>query len=926
MFFFEKKTQVAGVRLVRTHAPTDKSLLLLFFRKEVLASFFACTQALASPLTVGPQPDGSILASSNQLLTPVGRVVPLGSPARAKAVCLNPVGATAAVLLMKASQPIVIISTKTGAILQRFAASPARPGARANTTGAIAGLAYTPDGSKLLFSQDGASASSGGAVTIANVDPATGLLTASTSVALPPLTGIAKPFKPYAVNPAGIAVSDDGKTALVALNAQNSVGMIDIPAATLVAQIPVGNAPNQIAIMGNSAFVTNEGGRAARAGDFTDPSDGTPIVADPHEAFATTGTVSVIDLATRKVTHTIDVGLHPAGIHAGGNRIFVASSYSDTISVIDPISLKITRTIPITVPLAGSAFGAGVNDAATVGNFAYVTLGQSNAIAVVDLAKNAVAGYIPTLYFPTTIAYDSASQQLLVSNDKGLGAQGATGTAQGLSAYNTHQDSGAVTMVRVPDAAALAADTEQVYRNNNWRSPHADPGTARAHMAAVAVPARPGEPSLIRHVFLIVKENRTYDQILGDLKQGNGDASLAIFANATPNQHALVKRFPLLDNIYAPSRQSADGHPWIFEAGSFYSNDILSPDWIRSYPGGDADDALTYTQRGFLWSEAERRGMNVKLYGEWSSAHNVAAKPDGTAYSWADFYNTHLHTATNGKQGSAVVPAGAITESSNVPSADAILDRHYPAFDLTIPDQNRADIWIAAFANQLATNSVPAFSIIWLPDDHTAGVMPGLPLPVNYQADNDLALGRIVEAISHSTAWPGSAIFVEEDDAQNGVDHVDGHRQPVYVISPYTEAPQAPGIGRVIHTTYTQLNIDRTIENILGLQPLTQFDRVAAPMFDVFQNTPDLTPFTHVPATIPLNIGPGGTPIAGTGGASTASLAPLQKAWSLAAVHRFAGRLTQADAVDAGFLDHLIWYSATNWVRPYPGDKSIAPP
>ena len=195
----------------------------------------------------------------------------------------------------------------------------------------------------------------------------------------------------------------------------------------------------------------------------------------------------------------------------------------------------------------------------------------------------------------------------------------------------------------------------------------------------------------------------------------------------------------------------------------------------------------------------------------------------------------------------------------------AILDPHYPSFNLGIPDQYRMDYYLPILAQQDAAGQVPNLTIMWLPDDHTNGTTTGDPLPANYEADNDLALGRLVEAISNTKTWGSTAIFVEEDDSQDGVDHVDGHRQPVYLISPYTVAPQSKNIGKVINTTYTQENINRTIENILGLHPLTQFDLVAAPMFDCFQNTPDNTPFTHVPATTPLNIGPGNVVIPGTG-------------------------------------------------------------
>ncbi|HEX4636790.1 MAG TPA: bifunctional YncE family protein/alkaline phosphatase family protein [Rhizomicrobium sp.] len=895
----------------------------------LVSALLACgVQAADDPnRTVGPQNDGSIVASSNQTLTPAGTIVDLGSPVRAKAIALNPNSKTrsAAVLLMGAPQPVIVLNTATGQVLQRFIPTTINGTAfTSNKAGSFTGIAYSADGTKLFFSQDD------NHVAIAKVNPQTGLLTNDQSLVLPAPPADGRPYyNAKAINPAGIAVSDDGKRAYVVLNAANMLGVIDLtaPQAKLIAQIPVGNAPNSIVIHGTKAYVSNEGGRPATEKDFTNLSDGTPIVVDRKDAFATTGTVSVVDLVAAKEVATIPVGLHPAGMTISGSALYVANAYSDSVSVIDPTAGKVVRTIALGVPIAGGAFGSGPNGiAVTEAGQAYVTLGQANAIAVINLSgrdANPVIGYIPTAYFPTSIAYDPARKQLAIADDKGLGARGSIGTAQGVSAFNTHQDSGVVNLIALPNAEQLAGYTKQVIENNHWNlttNIEVGPRFVDPTAKPVAVPRRIGEPSLIKYVFLVVKENRTYDQMLGDVPQGNGDPSLGIFASATPNQHAFVQRFPLLDNVYAPSRQSADGHPWIFLSGSFYSNDILSPDWIRSYPGGNSDDPLTYTPRGFLWSAAAAKGLSVKLYGEWSDGPKVAKKPDGSDYNWSDFYSTALCKEKLAPASSCIVPDDAVTETSSIPSAAKILDPHYPSFNLTIPDQYRADYWIPVFERQVAANQVPNLTIIWLPSDHTNGTTKGFPYPINYQADNDLALGRMVEAISHSKVWGQSAIFVEEDDAQNGVDHVDGHRQPVYVISPYTAAPQAQTQGKVIHTTYTAENINRTIENILGMQPLTQFDLVASPMFDAFQDTPDLTPFTHLPAPIPLDQGPG---LAGT---KTGADTPLQRAWLAATWEVMKDKLTKADAADPNFLNHVTWYSATDWKRPYPGEKKLLMP
>ena len=891
----------------------------------VLASPGFARAADTDTRTVGPQLNGSVLASDNQLLTPAGITVQLGSPVRAKAVAINPNTSThtAAVLLMSAAEPVIVFDTRTGAVLQRFVPVSVSGGTFKNDArGSFAGIAYTPDGSKLLFSQDDSN------LRVANVNPKNGELTPNSVVAIPAPNN-PNLYTPGTADPGGIALVDDTE-GLVALSASNALGVVSLTNGSLIAQIPVGNAPNHVIVAGNYAYVSNEGGRPATASDFTTLSDGTPMVADPTTGAATTGTVSVIN-ASGQVAASIDVGLRPAGLAQDGAHVYVANAYSDTISVIDTTTNKVTRTIPVGVPLPKGAFGAGVDDVAVVGNRLYVTLGQSNAVAVIDLTKpnkQAVVGYIPTLYFPTSIAYDPSTGRLIVANDKGTGAQGSVGTAHGVEAFNTHQDTGTVSLIPIPSERQLIDDTVRVINNNHWLSANANVGGGNPNAAPVAIPTHIGEPSLIKHVWYIIKENRTYDQMLGDVAQGAGDPSIAVFAGNVPNQHALIQRFPLLDNFYAPSRQSADGHPWTIESGSFYSNDILSPDWIRSYPGGNDNDALTFTQQGYIWTGAVNKGLNVKIYGEWSDGSVVANNPaTGKSYTWADFYNTSLYTESGGKAGANIVPANSDSEKSQIPAVNSLLDPHFPSFNLGIPDQYRMDYYLPILAAQDAADQVPSLTVIWLPDDHTNGTTTGDPLPNNYQADNDLALGRVVDAISHSKAWSSSAIFVTEDDSQDGVDHIDGHREPVYVISPYAAAPQAPGVGKVINTTYTVVNMERTIENILGTQPMSQFDRVATPMFDAFQNTPDLTPFSAVPANTPLNIGPGGVPIPGTGPANytmnTQRMSPFERAWNVASNRVMRPNMTKADIVDERFLNHVIWYSATGWHRAYPGETSM---
>ncbi|HWW85123.1 MAG TPA: hypothetical protein VNZ26_16045, partial [Vicinamibacterales bacterium] len=338
-------------------------------------------------------------------------------------------------------------------------------------------------------------------------------------------------------------------------------------------------------------------------------------------------------------------------------------------------------------------------------------------------ATNPVLGMIPVAYAPSSVVLDEANHTLIVANDKGVGARLSYECDYGVCDYNTHQDNGTVSIVPVPDSAALPAMTQQVFQNNHWDltqniqsasggNPHAKP---------VAIPNKIGDPSLIKHVFLIVRENRTYDQVLGDVAAGNGDSSLAVFGGLdTPNAHLLVQRFPLLDNFYDPSRQSADGHQWITEGMAPYADDIQSPDWNRSYPGGNAGDALAYHNKGFVFSEAAAAGLTVKLYGEYVE-NDTFLQPNGSTSepSWREFYNDALNFESGGEQ--TLYYQNTVQAESSLPAVSNHLIKNFPQFDLNIPDQFRVDLWVQDFNKDVAAGTVPALSILWIMDDHTGG-------------------------------------------------------------------------------------------------------------------------------------------------------------------------------------------------------------
>jgi YVTN family beta-propeller protein len=885
----------------------------------------------------GPQPNGSWVVSSGQIITPAGVQVNLGNQVRAKAIALNPNVRThtAAVLTDGAAEAVEVFDTNTGTVLQNYITFGTDP------SGSYSGIAYSADGKHLVFSQDSSN------VTIANVTEE-GLLEDNAQVSVPPNSSFITCFPnsppgAYAVPcgtfytastsyPGGIALSQDGKSAYALLNQNDTLAQIDLTKGTQGEQIRVGNAPHSIVIdsKGTTAYVSNEGGRAATEKDFQIWSAGTEIVADPVVGAAVTGTVSVVDLPSMTVTANVSTGLHPTGMAFYGRYLLITNTYSDTISVIDTTTNEVAWTIdlglPIGVPGEGqAAYGAAPNSIAVdaTKGVAYVALYNANAIGVVNLTKGVkhpVMGMIPVAYAPSSVVLDQAQNVLIVANDKGIGTRYSFECDYDVCDYNTHQDNGTVNIVPVPDSEKLNAMSKKVFENNHWDLTEniKSASGGNKNTKPVAIPAKIGDPSLIKHVFLIVRENRTYDQILGDVAAGNGDPKLAVFGGKdTPNVHQLVKRFPLFDNFYDPSRQSADGHQWITEGMAPYADDIQSPDWVRSYPGGNAGDALAYQKKGFLFSEAAAAGLPLKLYGEYVE-NDTFKQPNGkkTEPTWKQFFNDAMRFE-HGKE-KTLFYQNTVQAESSLPAVSDHLIKNFPQFDLNIPDQFRVDLWLQDFNNDVAAGKVPALSILWIMCDHTGGP----PTVDAEQADNDLAVGRIIDYISHSNVWSSSAIFMEEDDAQNGVDHIDGHRSPGYIVSPYTVQN-----GPTQHYYYTQVNMTRTIEQILGLTPMNQFDLVASPMRTAFvKGKPpeaNFKPWVHVRNQVPLNQGVGANE-ADTRGSGT--IKALRAAWLEKKEEIFAGKMTKPDAEDPDTVNHLNWYEATGFKRPYPGESTVRPP
>jgi len=456
-----------------------------------------------------------------------------------------------------------------------------------------------------------------------------------------------------------------------------------------------------------------------------------------------------------------------------------------------------------------------------------------------------------------------------------------------------------VTFVDVPDADRLNLYTARFETNNLYSMALAEAlQPPRPDAAPVLVPARIGEPSVFKHVLYIIKENRTYDQVFGDISKGNGDPKLTQFPRVvTPNHHALADRFGLLDNYYASSVNSADGHQWTDEAVAnvfaervygFFPSPSNNPK-VTQY--GNSSLALPPDS---LFSNAIAHGITLRNYGEGGQGavngkNTILRDGNPVGASWDNLYQ-------DWKAQSGIYRG--VASDALTPPLRASQDTAFPTFGPSIPEQFRVDEWLREFTGYIEVGDLPQLSVMELGNDHTSGTAPGYPTPQAQVADNDLALGRIIDALSHSPYWQDTAVFVTEDDAQDGVDHVDGHRTVGMVISAYNRQ------GMVDSTLYNQTSMVRTIEQILGLPPMNQFDLTAPLMSTMFTTTLDFTPYTALPNEIPLDtLNPPASTL--TGQAQQDAIVSSQLDFSI------------SDATDPGVLNPIIW-RATMGDRPYP--------
>ncbi len=783
----------------------------------------------------------------NQILTPYGRQIDLPGM-RPQAIALSPdkrrlavSGKTNKLIIIEIANDMIEQEVSMpNTVIGEVETDPDQPNIDGKAQVSFTGLIYSPVGDKIFLSDVN------GSIKVFQVRP-DGIVEPAYSFALPP----ANAPRRSAEIPSGLALNSDATRLYVCGNLSNQLLELDTKSGAVLRQWQVGVAPYDVVIVGEKAYVSNWGGRRPKEEELTGPAGrGTVVKVDPVRHIASEGSVSIIDFESKTTTTSIELvtGLHASdlALSPDGSYIVCANAASDTLSVIDVATDRVIQTITVK-PKPSDLFGASPNalvfgpDDETL----YVANGSQNAVAVIEFEpkeRSMLRGLIPVGWYPGALCFDSDSKRLHVANIKGLPLDKKVEPGTGVESFNSHHYSGSLSTFVVPADSTLDQLSERVARNLRAERISQSALKPRSGQPPKAIPNRIGEPSFIKHVVYVIKENRTYDQVLGDIDRGNGNAELCIFGREiTPNQHKLVDEFVLLDNTYCAGILSADGHQWSTTAISTDYMEKSFAGFPRSYPDGmgvDEDDALAYSPAGFIWDNAIAHNISIRNYGEFMMPK--VRYRDSTKSSSPDYlacYRTWM------KESDEVVFECDVS----VESLRSFSPTGYVGWQMSVPDQFRADFILNELRQFEAEDNFPQLTIICLPNDHASGTSPGCPTPASCLADNDLAFGRIVEALSHSKFWPAMAIMAIEDDPQAGWDHVSGYRTTAYCISPYAKR------GAVVSTQYNTTSILRTIEQILGLPPMNQFDASAVPMFDCFQEQADFTPFNALPTNVPLD-------------------------------------------------------------------------
>lgn len=805
---------------------------------------------------VGRWQSGSTVTPVNQRLTPLGEQVELPG-LRPQALALSPDGGM--LLASGKTSELLVLDPATGSIRQRVELPPDRTGEaspelpsenilKPDTEGQVSftGLIFSPDGRTIYLSNVN------GSIKVFKVDAA-GKVTPWRGL---PLPAARAPRRPEEI-PSGIAISADGRHLYVCGNLSNTLLDLDTETGRVLRTIPVGAVPYDVVLVGDQAIVSNWAGRRPGPGDLTGPAGrGTEVRVDPVRHISSEGSISIVDLKQGIVTKELVTGLHASALAVSPDEkhVVCANAGSDYLSVLDVASGELVEKIWVKRTPA-ELFGASPNALAFLpsGKTLLVANGTQNAVAVIDFDPedgegSRLTGLLPVGWFPGAILWDPVRERIVVANIKGLPPLPATtddaeegGKSRG-KGFNSHQYSGSLTLTPLPQEDELRQASEQVAKNLRAEAIESALLPPRPDQPPRVIPERIGEPSKLKYVVYIIKENRTYDQIFGAHPRGRGKPELCIFGETVaPNSYRLVDQFVLLDNTYCAGILSADGHQWSTTA---FATDYMEKSFAgfpRSYPDGmgeDEADAVAYSPGGFIWDNALAHDIPLRNYGEfmipkvrWRDPQRKGS-PDFTA----------CYRQWQGKADDVIFACEPAVESLRPFSP---LD--YVGWEMAVPDQYRADFILRELREFEAQGELPRLLIICLPNDHTSGTSPGDPTPAACIADNDLAFGRIIEGLSHTRFWKEMAIFAIEDDPQAGWDHVSGYRTTAFCVSPFAKR------GAVVSTQYNTTSILRTIEQILGMPPMNQFDASATPMFACFQEEPDFTPYDAVPNQVPLD-------------------------------------------------------------------------
>jgi YVTN family beta-propeller protein len=832
----------------------------------------AIQPALAKPfdrVLPGLRKDGFVQLPNQWSLRPAGRHIEVGDfPVN---IALHPTGEFAAVLCAGYREHEIVVVDL----------NPERPRvvSKAQIDQAFYGLAFSPDGRQVY--------ASGAEFEVVHVfDFDRGYLVKGRSIDVS--TG--KADQRAVVG--GISFDTTGRDLLVAA-----------PWADAVVRVPLVNPDNKQVIPMVAMQVNKEPGK----GEPPSPPDGRKeekgqpaakpkpkepefypytCLAEPggKRAFVSLwarAAIAVIDLEKNAVVETWPTAEHPTEMLLApkGNALYVACANSTKVSVIDTATAKGLQTIHCAL-YPGAPSGNTPNSLSLTpdGEILFVANADSNNLAVLNVSdpKNAKPlGFIPTGWYPTSVRYNAKDRTLYFANGKGLSSKSNRGgpnplvpRARNLPEYIGELFTGTLGVLKMPTPEVMASLTKQAYACSPLRDKNAV--AADVVEAGNPIPLKVGDASPIKYVIYVIKENRTYDQVLGDMPQGNGEPGLCLFPEAiTPNHHKIAGEFVLLDNFYVDGEVSADGHEWTMGA---YATDFVEKIWPLSYRGGKiygypsegAKDLIARPGGGYLWNKCADAKVSYRTYGEWVN-NTGPVKPDGTFPDCRP----------------------AVKELAGK------IDPQFRSYDLDYPDVKRAERFISELKRFEAAGDMPRMQVMRLPNNHTSGTRVGKPTILAQIGDNDLAFGMVVEAVSASKFWKETAIFVVEDDAQNGPDHVDAHRTIAFVISPYTKR------GAVDSTLYSTSSMLRTMELILGLKPMSQFDAAARPMFNSFTAKPNLTAYKHVVPKVDLN--------------------ERNKAGGFGAAWMEKQNVAKEDTLDDLLFNEIIW-------KAVKGKDSICPP